>query len=145
MPVALLFLVAYVGYRAGARKYYKVRTKKYNLEGFSKDTLGRPIDKKSGKKLSMNEARALSDHMRKAKEDDKLEREWRSKGNTLPQYGQLPEEESIGDDDGSSTSSIHDNPSQQGPPSQDWRSWNVSGAPCYTEQDEQTRQSLILA
>lgn len=150
MPVGLLILLVMEGYRAGSRKYNKKKAKKYQYDGMvARDQLGRPIDR-SGKRLSKNEARAWATHQRQVQADEEREREWRSKGNVLPNYGDCANEptgrrrrESTS---GSSVNSAPTQSTQEGQRRGDvpeWQRWSLSGAPCYTARDEQARRTFL--
>lgn len=142
MPVALLVLVAFEGFRAGSRQYNKVKAKKYGYEGhFKKDSLGRPVDEMTGKRLTRNEARALAEHRRGIAKEAEKEKEWKEKGNTLPDYKQASTTSTFRGSVTPSASS-YSGTSQDEEPS--WQDWSVSGAPCYSEHDETARSSQLV-
>lgn len=157
MPVALLLLIAVEGFRASLRQYNKRKAKKYQYDGvFGKDYLGRPIDKSTGRTLSRNEARAIAQHRRETEREALKEREWRSKGNILPEYSQathgkqskLSSSTQNSENDGSAH--FNSNPSSESDTAdnnnddQDWQNWSIAGAPCYKEHDEVAHSSLQL-
>ena len=142
MPVALLVLIAFEGFRAGSRQYNKVKAKKYNYDGvFRKDSLGRPVDETTGKRLSRNEARALAEHRRGTAKEAAKEREWKKKGDTLPDYKQASTTLTSRRSRTPSASSYSED-SQDEEPS--WQDWSVLGAPCYTEHDEIAAGSQVV-
>ena len=160
MPVGLLLLLVMEGIRTGRRTYNKRQAKKYEYDGIlASDQLARPIDRRTGRRLSKNEARAWASHQRQVQEDERREREWRSKGNVLPKYrdcatepktsraaesrpgSSSPRSASTPDRDSADDDDDNDEGSQAG--TQDWQRWSLSGAPCYTERDEVARRSML--
>jgi hypothetical protein len=153
MPVELFVFIAVGGFKMCSRKYNKTQAIKYKYDDeiVEKDYLGRPIDKSSRRRLSRNEARAYATYLRQVMEDEEQLKEWRSRGNVLPMYGQIPNDDgsdssqassSSSSSSGSSSNSVAGDFSADCEELDEWRRWSISGAPCYTEQDEQTRANL---
>lgn len=157
MPVALILLLAVEGFRAGSRQYNKRKAKKYQYDGvFGKDYLGRPIDKSTGRTLTRNEARAIAQHRREIEKQVIKEREWRSKGNILPEYSQTTTRiqstiisssdtsESSGSNHINSTLSSGSDTAENSNDDQDWQSWSIAGAPCYKEHEDLESSSQLV-
>jgi hypothetical protein len=143
MAIGLLFLVAFEGVRCGSRKYNKSKAKKHGYEGcFKSDSFGRPLDD-SGRRLSRNEARALAEHRRSTAGEAEKARQWREKGNTLPDYGQASLKDRCS---ATSSSGSHDEtvPQVEHNDQQNWQEWSISGAPRYTEHDEVHNSSQLV-